>query len=117
MANGASSRRISEAEDLPAGEAVPDASPPDAAGGEPGPIVALGELIADEKGEVVLFNDSGLRTLTIAADAAIVGRGQVDRHVTASGDDVSGWRYIAFENGIKLYFHPRLHVSVASERD
>jgi hypothetical protein len=35
--------------------------------------------------------------------------------VTADGEDVSGCRFIRFDNGINLYFRPGLNVSVAAE--
>jgi hypothetical protein len=30
--------------------------------------------------------------------------------VTAAGEDVSGFRYMAFDNGLKLYFRPELEL-------
>ena len=71
-------------------------------------VLALSDLISDANGEVVLFNDSGLRSLAVSTDTAVVGKGEAGRHVTAAGEDVSGFRYLAFENGLKLYFRPGL---------
>ncbi len=70
--------------------------------------IALEDLIADDNGEVVLFNDSGFRTLSIRAKALIVDNGQVRNHVTLSGEDVSGFKYVAFDNGLTLYFEEGL---------
>jgi hypothetical protein len=36
--------------------------------------------------------------------------GKSGRHVTAAGEDVSGFRYMAFDNGVKLYFRPELEL-------
>ena len=81
---------------------------PDAADEADRIVVALSDLISDANGEVVLYNDSGLRSLAVSTDAAVVGRGEAGRHVTAAGEDVSGFRYLAFENGLKLYFRAGL---------
>lgn len=64
----------------------------------------LADLVGDEGGETVLFNDSRARSLSILTDDGIVGSGRTDRHVTASGADVSGFRFVRFENGLTIYF-------------
>lgn len=94
------------------------ASPPardevDADAGWPGEaagpaVLALSDLISDANGEVVLFNDSGLRSLAVSADAAVVDRGETSRHVTATGEDVTGFNYLAFDNGLTLYYQSSL---------
>src|SRR5690606_28556971 len=66
--------------------------------------LTLSELVGDANGEVVIFNDSGLRTLALHAEAAVVEKGQVAKHVTAAGEDVSGYNYVKFDNGVTLYF-------------
>jgi hypothetical protein len=68
------------------------------------------DLVSDANGEVVLFNDSGLRSLALGVDAAVVAEGKSGRHVTAAGEDVSGYRYMAFDNGVKLFFRPELEL-------
>src|SRR3712207_6256985 len=73
---------------------------------EPPLILALDDLVRDANGEVVLFNDSGLRALAVSTDAAMGGEGRVTRHKTAAGEDVSGFRYVAFDNGLKLFYQP-----------
>jgi hypothetical protein len=85
---------------------------------EPGlevPTLRLDELISDEHGEVVLFNDSGLRAIALETDAGIVARGAAEPHVTAGGDDVSGLRYVTFANGLTLYYQDGLELLVRSE--
>jgi hypothetical protein len=80
-------------------------------GGEDPPLVlALGDLVRDANGEVVLFNDSGLQALAVSTDAAVVGEGRAVRHRTAAGEDVSGFRYVAFDNGLKLFYQPDLEL-------
>jgi hypothetical protein len=87
------------------GDAEPSSSGPDV-------ILALSDLIQDVNGEVVLFNDSQFNSLELSADSVLVGQGTVENHVTEAGDDVSGFRYVAFENGLKLYYDPDLRVTV-----
>ena len=62
------------------------------------------DLVQDAGGEVVLYNDSGLRALGLVAEAPIVGEGEASPHVTASGDDVTGFKYVSFANGLTLYY-------------
>jgi hypothetical protein len=78
-----------------------------------GPVLDLADLMLDQNGEVVLFNDSNLRSLTLRTEARLVRRGEVGRHVTATGEDVSGFHYLAFDNGAKIFFRPGLEVVVA----
>jgi hypothetical protein len=66
--------------------------------------LALADLVSDANGEVVVFNDSGFRTMAIRTEAAVTADGRVQRHVTASGDDVSGFNYVTFDNGVTLYY-------------
>jgi hypothetical protein len=70
--------------------------------------LALDDLVRDANGEVVLFNDSGQRALAIATHARVLEEGEVGRHVTAAGEDVSGFRFLVFDNGLKLYHPPGL---------
>ena len=64
----------------------------------------LTDLVSDSNGEIVLFNDSHLPALAVRADSLPVASGEMGSHVTAAGDDVSGYRYVAFDNGTKLIF-------------
>ena len=66
--------------------------------------LALADLISDDNGEIVFFNDSGLRSLAIRTDAAVVADGRVQAHRTATGEDVSGFKFVRFDNGLTLYF-------------
>ena len=56
----------------------------------------------------MFFNDSGFRTLEIETELAVRARGQAEQHVTASGDDVTGFNYVTFDNGMTLYFEESL---------
>lgn len=79
------------------------------------PTLRLDDLIQDDNGEVVLFNDSGLRALAVATDAGIVAEGSSGHHVTAAGEDVSGFHYVTFATGLTLYYQDGLEVIVRGE--
>jgi hypothetical protein len=66
--------------------------------------LALADLVSDANGEIVVFNDSGLRTLAIRTESPVVADGRVQKHVTAGGEDVSGFNYVTFGNGVTLYY-------------
>ena len=78
-------------------------------------ILRLEELVEDANGEVVLFNDSHLASLAVATAGTAVERGEAGRHVTASGEDVSGFNYIAFDNGVRLYFPEGLDLVIIQD--
>lgn len=87
-------------------------------GEEPPLMLALADLMGDPNGEIVLFNDSGLRALALelSTEVAIVEEGHAGRNVTAAGEDVSGFRYLRFDNGLKLYHQPDLDLLVVREQ-
>lgn len=64
----------------------------------------LADLIGDANGEVVFCNDSGFRTLGLRTHAGVVADGRSGRRVTAGGEDVSGFKYVTFDNGLTLYY-------------
>lgn len=74
----------------------------------------LVDLISDGNGEIVFFNDSGARTLGITTDAGVVADGLAAPHVTAGGADVTGYKFMTFDNGLTLYFEESLDVIVQS---
>ena len=76
--------------------------------------LALADLVADANGAVVFCNDSGFRNLAIRTDSQVVANGQAEAHVTAAGEDVSGFQYLTFDNGLTLFYEEGLHVIVAS---
>ena len=74
--------------------------------------LAMADLLADANGEVVFFNDSGLRRLAITTDAGVVADGRAGAHRTAAGQDVTGFRFVTFDNGVTLYYQSGLDVLV-----
>lgn len=100
-------RKLAEIARQPNGEPLTDPV------AEPAELeLALADLISDDNGEIVFFNDSGFRTLGITTDASVVADGQAGRHVTASGADVSGYKFVTFDNGLTLYFERGLDLIV-----
>lgn len=85
-----------------------DAPPVMRAPAPSGVELTLADLVSDDNGEIVFFNDSGFRTLSIETDATVVSRGQTTEHHTATGENVSGFHYVTFENGLTLYFEEGL---------
>jgi hypothetical protein len=75
--------------------------------------LALTDLVGDANGEVVIFNDSGLRTLALRTDSVVVAGGQSQSHVTAGGENVSGFNYVSFDTGVTVYFPEGLELIVA----
>jgi hypothetical protein len=64
-------------------------------------ILDLQDLLPDSGGEIVL-RGAGLG-LVISTGQAVTATGTADGHVTASGEDVSGYRYYQLDGGITLY--------------
>jgi len=64
----------------------------------------LAELVGDANGEIVFLNDSGFRTLGLCTDVPVVAEGRSEARVTAGGADVSGFKYVTFDNGLTLYY-------------
>lgn len=76
------------------------------------PTLELNDLLQDANGEVVLFNDSHLPALAVRTESQPVDTGAVGQHVTAAGDDVTGFRFVAFDDGTRLYYQDSLHLVI-----
>ncbi len=72
--------------------------------------LALDDLLSDDNGEIVFFNDSGFRTLSITTRSLVISDGRAKDHLTAAGEDVSGFNYVTFDNGLTLYFEEGLNL-------
>jgi hypothetical protein len=79
------------------------------------PTLELTDLLQDSNGEIVLFNDSHLPALVVRAESQPVDTGAVGQHVTAGGDDVTGFRFVAFDDGTRLYYQDSLHLVVLDD--
>jgi hypothetical protein len=78
-------------------------------GGAEGELV-LADVVCDVNGEAVVFNDSGWRTLAVRTEAGVAAEGRIQQHVTAGGEDVSGFSYVTFDNGVTLYYPEGLNL-------
>jgi hypothetical protein len=74
--------------------------------------LAMADLVGDDNGEIVFCNDSGFRSLAVHTDSQVVGDGRTEAHRTAAGDDVSGFNYVRFENGLTLFYEEGLQLIV-----
>ena len=73
---------------------------------------SLTDMVPDEHGEVVLFNDTDA-VIRISTDLPIIESGIAETHVTATGIDVTGMMYSVFEGGLTLYHDTQLDLSLA----
>jgi hypothetical protein len=64
-------------------------------------VLDLQDLLPDSGGEIVIHG-AGLG-LAVSTGQAVTATGMADTHVTASGEDVSGYRYYQLDGGITLY--------------
>jgi hypothetical protein len=84
------------------------------AGDQPVVTLSLHDLLPDANGEIVIVGaDNGLQ-LSIVSDERVCDSGIADHHLTATGVDVAGLSYYAFEGGMKLYAPTEVAVTVAS---
>lgn len=66
--------------------------------------LTLSDLISDNNNEVVLVSDPSFETLRLRVDSDVLSSGVVDSHITAGGQDVTGYHYLNFESGLTLYY-------------
>ncbi len=76
----------------------------------------LEDLMQDGNGEIVLFNDSHMPTLALRAEHSPKAQGDVATHITAGGDDVSGFHFVALENGPTLYYQEGLDLMILTPK-
>lgn len=73
--------------------------------------LSLDDLIADEHGEIVIHSE-GIEVINLVG-AIVTHAGVVDFHITAGGDDVAGFQFLTFENGVTLYYEPSLKIQIS----
>lgn len=78
--------------------------------------LTMADLVSDDQGEIVFFNDSGFRTLGLTSDARVTASGRAPQHVTAGGADVTGFKFVTFDNGLTLYYDSAIDL-VLNRRD
>lgn len=65
-------------------------------------VLDLKDLLPDAGGEIVIHG-SGLGMIGVSTQLAVTATGTAEAHVTAAGEDVSGFRYYQLDGGITLY--------------
>ena len=70
--------------------------------------LTLEDLVSDDNGEIVFFNDGGFESLSIETEQTVLASGQAKDHETTAGDNVSGFNFVRFDNGVTLYFEDGL---------
>lgn len=65
-------------------------------------VLELKDLLPDSGGEIVIHG-TGLGIIGVSTSLAVTATGTADTHVTAAGEDVSGFRYYQLDGGITLY--------------
>jgi hypothetical protein len=80
--------------------------------GEADLVLRLDDMLADGNDEIVLLADSGQGQLTLATDAEVVATGTAGDHVTADGQDVSGFAFVTFATGMTLFYPDDVELAV-----
>jgi len=65
-------------------------------------VLDLKDLLPDSGGEIVIHG-TGLGMIGVSTGQAVTATGMADSHVTAAGENVSGFRYYQLDGGITLY--------------
>jgi len=79
---------------------------------EAGLVLRLDDMLADGNDEIVLLADSGQGQLALATDAEVVATGTAGDHVTAAGQDVSGFAFVTFATGMTLFYPDDVELAV-----
>ncbi len=76
----------------------------------------LESLAPDCNGEIVLQSQADLTAIGIATSETVVRSGTMPyRHLTATGLDVSGYRFVRFDSGLTLYYPQRITLTVTPQ--
>ncbi len=79
-----------------------------------GIVLELGDLIANDHGEVVLFNDSAVQTIVLQSSARMVSQGLSKGSQTKDGQSIEGYKYCKFDNGVTIYYPDGLELILKS---
>ncbi|SNB74212.1 hypothetical protein SAMN07250955_111104 [Arboricoccus pini] len=74
-------------------------------------LLSVDDLIVDANGEIVIFSGDGIDAVTLTG-ATVTHTGRVEFHRTAAGDDVAGFQFLTFDNGMTIFHDPQLRVTV-----
>lgn len=96
----------------PTSEAAEAWRPPPADDQETNLVLRLDDMLGDGNDEVVLLTDSGQDQLALATDVEVVATGTAGDHVTADGQDVSGFAFVTFATGMTLFYPGEIELAV-----
>lgn len=65
-------------------------------------VLDLKDLLPDSGGEIVI-RSAGLGIIGVSTAQTVTATGMSENHVTAAGENVSGFRYYQLDGGITLY--------------
>ena len=77
--------------------------------------LSLDDLLPDDNGNVVLFNDAGVTEMSIHAERPVVDAGIAGEDAALGNAEVAGMAYYSFDSGPTLYYPLDLHVSIISD--
>ncbi|MCL6606635.1 MAG: hypothetical protein K6T74_00955 [Geminicoccaceae bacterium] len=80
------------------------------------PVLRLQDLIADERGDIVITVGEGLRTIVLEADAQIVSRGILPGADIGNERGVGTCSYLSLDSGATLYFSLDVEVLVSEAK-
>ena len=79
-----------------------ETAPGEQSGQDDSMVLALADLLPDAQGEIVIHS-GGIGRIDVITDRAITATGTTAEHVTAAGEDVSGYRFYTLDSGVTLY--------------
>ena len=77
-------------------------------------VLRMQDLLPDAGGEIVLFQDLG-ESLKLVTQDHLAGQGESIDHVTASGLDVAGYSFCAFDSGITIFYPSTMKLELVPE--
>ncbi len=75
-------------------------------------VLCREDLLADEGNEIVIRHGGSERCVILLSSRAPVRSGRAVPHITAAGENVSGCRYVAFDDGMTVYYPSDLEFEV-----
>ncbi|MCS6778091.1 MAG: hypothetical protein N2038_05610 [Geminicoccaceae bacterium] len=77
-------------------------------------VLRIEDLVADERGEIVLSASETLRGVVLTTEQEVTASGIAEPDRRASGEEVGGYGYVVFAAGATVFFAPGLEVEVVA---
>jgi hypothetical protein len=65
-------------------------------------VLALADLLPDSGGEIVIHS-GGIGRIDVITERTITATGTTAEHITAAGENVTGFKFYTLDSGVKLY--------------